>query len=259
MKFADPVDFSQRMAVWVARTVGAHVAGLLCLPGVKKDMAALHYGAPAAHVRNMLSGLSMRASGAAGAAAAAEACSGDGISASADLAAALVAAADSAELAAEAAVDAAADGDPCVSACHSAGHSFDAANSIDRAGNGEPAKLFGLAMVHAWTSAGGDFESLRRPGINQLLVQAARKDGLDMSDWHCGTAHCIAGWYSTLSGHPGLELTFSCWFSAALVFAVNNPGEPLPYMGHNQRDGLAELVRLEKLNRAGNTSQEEPV
>jgi hypothetical protein len=36
--------------------------------------------------------------------------------------------------------------------------------------------------------------------------------------------------------------------AAALVFAVNNPGEKLPYMGLSAQRGLEELDRLAGLN-----------
>ena len=46
------------------------------------------------------------------------------------------------------------------------------------------------------------------PKVANLIGKILDADRLDMSDWHseCGTAHCLAGWATTLAGEAGAKL-----------------------------------------------------
>lgn len=258
MMFADPADFALRAARWAVQTIGAHVAGLLGQHDLKKDMAAIDGETEADDLVFWSSKLEQLASAdivhsacLAGEGDVSEIGDGDSVG----VPNMLLAAARFLELVATAAVDAAnaypGSIEARAEAGYAASHAYDAAFSLALAGNDTPAKEIGSELVRAWRESGGSVEPLRRPGINQLLVHKARECGLDMSDWHCGSAHCIAGWYVVLAEQFELEHAFSCWFAAALVFAVNNPGAVLPYTGSSKVKGLAELDRLEKLNPSG--------
>jgi len=64
------------------------------------------------------------------------------------------------------------------------------------------------------------------PEIHAAVYAAASQPGaLDMSQWHCGTAHCRAGWVVTLAGDGGAALEFAMGTSAAaaLIYLASDP------------------------------------
>lgn len=57
--------------------------------------------------------------------------------------------------------------------------------------------------------------------IDRKVYEAASAPGaLDMKNWHCGTAHCRAGWVVTIAGEKGaaLEKLHGTEFAAALIY-----------------------------------------
>jgi len=62
--------------------------------------------------------------------------------------------------------------------------------------------------------------------IHQTVYAAASQPGaLDMGDWHCGTAHCRAGWVVTLAGDEGkaLEGRIGTPAAASLIYLASDP------------------------------------
>jgi len=47
-------------------------------------------------------------------------------------------------------------------------------------------------------------------------------EGFQMEGWHCGTAHCIAGWAQILSGYK--ESSFFCEFDATEALGLPQSG-----------------------------------
>jgi len=78
-------------------------------------------------------------------------------------------------------------------------------------------------------------------------VAAAVGDGesLDMSNWHCGTSHCHAGWITTIAGEAGaaLEAASNTATAAALIVMASQPhlGVPDFYVGNDE--ALADIRR----------------
>lgn len=89
------------------------------------------------------------------------------------------------------------------------------------------------------------------PDIHRAVYEAASRPGaLDMSTWHCGTAHCRAGWVTTLAGEAGrrLEGQLGTAAAAALIYAASDPElferEGLPEFYADNDEALADMARL---------------
>ena len=85
------------------------------------------------------------------------------------------------------------------------------------------------------------------PDIHRAVYAAASQPGaLDMSDWHCGTAHCRAGWVVTLAGEAGRALEARCRTSSAalLIYAASDPARPVPDFYCDNVTALAEMKRM---------------
>ena len=84
--------------------------------------------------------------------------------------------------------------------------------------------------------------------IHQTVYNAARaKNALEMSSWHCGTAHCRAGWVVTLAGASGrvLEGFFGTAPAAALIYQASDPSlSKIPDFYCNNKTALADMKRL---------------
>lgn len=134
-----------------------------------------------------------------------------------------------------------------------------AADSVRESDDEQLQRGFSRALADSWVAAGGSAEVLTHPGITAQLVRNVREnpEALVMCRFHCGTAHCIAGWYAhlaaTMNGYMRFEVInkldhmLDTDLAALLIFASNHPGEVLPYIGTDQDLGWHEIDRLEKL------------
>lgn len=63
--------------------------------------------------------------------------------------------------------------------------------------------------------------------IHTAIADAVGENGenLMMSEWHCGTTHCRAGWVVTLAGEAGakLETSIGTAVAAALIYLASDP------------------------------------
>ena len=89
------------------------------------------------------------------------------------------------------------------------------------------------------------------PRINNIhttVYEAASRPGaLDMSSWHCGSAHCRAGWVVALAGDGGrvLEGVYGTPVAAALIYQASDPKlEKIPNFYADDADALADMKRL---------------
>ncbi len=65
------------------------------------------------------------------------------------------------------------------------------------------------ASLPALTSVGGQnlpSPEIARARIRAVAEAALQPGALDMSKWHCGTAHCIGGWAVVQAGKEGARL-----------------------------------------------------
>jgi hypothetical protein len=78
-----------------------------------------------------------------------------------------------------------------------------------------------------------------------VFAAASQPGALDMSDWHCGTAHCWAGWITTLAGDDGLRLdnAIGTANAAMLIYSRSCPGQPLPDFYCKNDEALADMAR----------------
>ena len=69
------------------------------------------------------------------------------------------------------------------------------------------------------------------PHLAAAILAAIGPGGerLDMTSWHCGATHCMAGWTTTLAGEAGaaLERVHGTQAAAALIWAAST-GLPVP-------------------------------
>ena len=86
------------------------------------------------------------------------------------------------------------------------------------------------------------------PNIHQEVYAAASAPGaLNMGQWHCGTAHCRAGWVVTLAGEGGkaLEYAFGTPAAAALIYMASDPElGRIPDFYCANDEALADMKRL---------------
>ena len=86
------------------------------------------------------------------------------------------------------------------------------------------------------------------PDIHKAVYDAARQPGaLDMSTWHCGTAHCRAGWVIALAGDAGKAMEFCLGTSAAatLIYLASDPKiERIPNFYCTNDEALADMARM---------------
>jgi hypothetical protein len=87
------------------------------------------------------------------------------------------------------------------------------------------------------------------PNIHQAVFAAASApQALDMATWHkCETAHCRAGWVTTLAGDGGkaLEWMMGPAAAAALIYAASDPTlEKVPNFYATNEEALADMKRL---------------
>lgn len=95
--------------------------------------------------------------------------------------------------------------------------------------------------------------------IHTAIADAVGENGenLMMGEWHCGTAHCRAGWAVTLAGGGGADLECSVGTSsaAALIYAASDPElAKIPDFYCTDKEALADIKRMasEESARGGN-------
>jgi hypothetical protein len=85
------------------------------------------------------------------------------------------------------------------------------------------------------------------PDIHHAVYEAASQpNALDMSQWHCGTTHCRAGWVVTLAGDAGkeLEAATSTPFAAMQIYRASDPTWAMSDFFASNADALADMKRL---------------
>ncbi|MEY1555295.1 pentapeptide repeat-containing protein [Yoonia sp. R2331] len=87
--------------------------------------------------------------------------------------------------------------------------------------------------------------------IHTAIYEAASQPGaLKMETWHCGTAHCRAGWAVTLAGEGGKALEFAMGTpaAAAVIYLASDPSlERMPNFYTTNEKALADMKRLAEL------------
>ena len=87
--------------------------------------------------------------------------------------------------------------------------------------------------------------------IHQAVYLAASEDGaLNMTTWHCGTAHCRAGWVVTLAGEAGaaMEYCLGTGPAAALIYLASDPClQKIPSWYSGNEEALEDMKRLADL------------
>jgi Pentapeptide repeats (8 copies) len=95
---------------------------------------------------------------------------------------------------------------------------------------------------------GANLPPVKIPDIHKAIYAAASKPGaLDMGAWHCGTAHCRAGWAVTLAGEGGaaLEWAMGTPAAAAMIYLASDPAlERIPNFYASNEDALADMKLL---------------
>jgi Pentapeptide repeats (8 copies) len=88
--------------------------------------------------------------------------------------------------------------------------------------------------------------------IHKAVYDAASQYwALDMDQWHCGTAHCRAGWIVILAGEAGeaLEAELGTGPAAALIYMASDPTlDRIPDWHASNADALADMKRLAEIN-----------
>ena len=86
------------------------------------------------------------------------------------------------------------------------------------------------------------------PNIHASVYAAASQPGaLKMSDWHCGTSHCRAGWVVTLAGDAGADLEDRVGTSAAaaLIYFASDPAmTAVPNFYATNEEALADMKKM---------------
>ena len=90
--------------------------------------------------------------------------------------------------------------------------------------------------------------------IHQAVYEAAKQPcALNMGQWHCGTAHCRAGWVVTLAGAGGAALEYAMGTPAAasLIYMASDPTlEKIPDFYCSNKAALEDMKRLAELEAA---------
>jgi hypothetical protein len=112
-----------------------------------------------------------------------------------------------------------------------------------------PHVKLGLAVLTRADLTGavlGDIPKIEN--IHQTVYAAASAPGaLDMTNWHCKTAHCRAGWVTTLAGEEGakLEAKIGTPAAAMLIYLASDPTlERVPDFYCGNSTALADMKRL---------------
>ncbi len=85
------------------------------------------------------------------------------------------------------------------------------------------------------------------PNIHKVVYEAAIQPGcFEMSNWHCGTSQCRAGWVVTLAGEAGkaLEAATSTAFAAMQIYRASDPTWRMSNFFASNADALADMKLL---------------
>ncbi len=76
-----------------------------------------------------------------------------------------------------------------------------------------------------------------------------------MTQWHCGTTHCRAGWVVTLAGDAGkrLEEETSTPFAAMQIYRASDPTWRMSNFFASNYEALADMKRLSEAGKANQT------
>ena len=84
----------------------------------------------------------------------------------------------------------------------------------------------------------------------KVYAAASQPGALDMSQWHCGTSHCRAGWVVTIAGKEGADLEAKIGTPAAAmaIYMASDPErwktERLPNFYCDNETALADMARM---------------
>ena len=80
--------------------------------------------------------------------------------------------------------------------------------------------------------------------LDQRMLGAVESGALDMATWHCGTAHCRAGWAITFGGDAGkkLESLVGPETAARLIYEAST-GRIAPDFYASNEDAIADIRR----------------
>ncbi len=109
------------------------------------------------------------------------------------------------------------------------------------------ANLRGANMSGA-NMSGANLPPVKIENIHQTIYAAASQEGaLDMRSWHCGAAHCRAGWVVTLAGEGGIALEWAMGTpaAAAMIYLASDPKlKRIPDFYCGNEAALADMKRL---------------
>jgi hypothetical protein len=79
--------------------------------------------------------------------------------------------------------------------------------------------------------------------IDTKIYEAVRTCGLKMSEWHCGTTHCRAGWAIHLAGKEGyaLEGKVRSQVAGTLIYMASRPEKKHPDFFCNNEESMASI------------------
>ncbi len=78
-----------------------------------------------------------------------------------------------------------------------------------------------------------------------------------MSNWHCGTTHCRAGWVVTLAGEAGkkLEEATTTPFAAMQIYRASDPTWRMSNFFDTNEGALADMKRLAEQGAANQVTE----
>jgi len=112
----------------------------------------------------------------------------------------------------------------------------------DRSG----ANLYGADLSGAVFGKAPTIEDIHR----KVYDAASQPNALNMYMWHCGTAHCRAGWVVTLAGEEGadLEKRIGTPAAAKAIYLASDPErwktEKLPNFYCDNKTALKDMARM---------------
>jgi hypothetical protein len=79
----------------------------------------------------------------------------------------------------------------------------------------------------------------------KMMAAASAPGALNMGKWHCGTAHCRAGWAVVLAGEDGanLERRTSTYLAARLIYMASTGREECPDFFASNEDAMKDIRR----------------
>ena len=126
------------------------------------------------------------------------------------------------------------------------------ARVLGLASDGTVARGIGLASAGTVARINA-LSSLQVPVVSDLDKRIANAIGaggehLNMSNWHCGTTHCRAGWAITIAGEVGkkLEKAIGSEFAGRMIYEAST-GRPAPDFFASTSDALEDIRRCAEI------------